>query len=64
MQVLKAHSRASKNFAQVMDARKSRFAQTQLIRYAPKEQDTLIRFDRIAAFKYPLTLDIGYLSSL
>ena len=47
-----------------MDARKSRFAQTQLIRYAPKEQDTLIRFDRIAAFKYPLTLDIGYLSSL
>ena len=47
-----------------MDARKSRFAETQLIRYAPKKQDTWSDLPEIVAFKDPLTLDIGYLSSL
>jgi len=35
-----ATKRAPKNFTQLMDARKNRFAETQLIRYAPKKQDT------------------------
>ena len=47
-----------------MDARKCRFAQTHLIRYAPKAQDTLSVLPDMAAFEDPLTLDIGYLSSL
>jgi len=42
VQVLKAHSpkRTSKNFHTTHNARKSRFPQTHLIRYAPKAQDT------------------------
>jgi len=38
--------------------------QTQLIRYAPKKQDTWLVLPEIVAFKDPLTLDIGYSSSL
>jgi len=38
--------------------------QTHLIRYTPKTQDTLPVLPEIAAFKDPLTLDIGYPSSL
>jgi len=38
--------------------------QTHLIRYAPKAQDTWSVSPEMAAFKNPLTLDIGYLSSL
>ena len=38
--------------------------QTHLIRYAPKAQDTRSVLPEMAAFKDPLILDIGYLSSL
>jgi len=38
--------------------------QTHLIRYAPKAQDTRSVWPEMVAFKDPLTLDIGYLSSL
>jgi len=38
--------------------------QTHLIRYAPKTQDTSSVLPEILVFKDPLTLDIGYLSSL
>jgi len=38
--------------------------QTHLIRYAAKAQDTWSVLPEMAAFKDPLTLDIGYLSSL
>jgi len=38
--------------------------QTHLIRYAPKAQDTWSVLPEMVAFKDPLTLDIGYLSSL
>ena len=38
--------------------------QTHLIRYAPKAQDTWPVLPEMVAFKDPLTLDIGYLSSL
>jgi len=37
--------------------------QTHLIRYAPKAQDTWPVLPEIVAFKDPLSLDIGYLSS-
>jgi len=37
--------------------------QTHLIRYAPKAQDTWSISPEMVAFKDPLTLDIGYLSS-
>jgi len=43
---------------------KAVFPQTHLIRYAPKEQDTWSVLPEMVAFKAPLTLDIGYLSSL
>ena len=39
-------------------------SQTHLIRYAPKAQDTWSILPEMVAFKDPLTLDIGYLSSL
>jgi len=38
--------------------------QTHLIRYVPKAQDTWSVLSEMAAFKDPLTLGIGYLSSL
>ena len=38
--------------------------QTHLIRCAPKVQDTWSVSPEMVAFKDPLTLDIGYLSSL
>jgi len=38
--------------------------QTHLIRYAPKAQDTCSVLPEMVAFKDPLTLAIGYLSSL
>jgi len=38
--------------------------QTDLIRYAPKAQDTWFGLPELVAFKDPLTLDIGYYSSL
>ena len=38
--------------------------QTHLIRYATKTQDTWLVLPEIVAFKEPLTLDIGYPSSL
>jgi len=38
--------------------------QTRLIRYAPKAQDTWSVLPEIIAFKDPLAIDIGYLSSL
>jgi len=47
-----------------MDARKSRFAPKHLIRCAPKAQDTWTVLPEMIASKDPLTLDIGYHSSL
>ena len=47
-----------------MDARKILLPQTHLIRYTPKAQDTWSILPEMVAFKDPLTLDIGYLSSL
>jgi len=47
-----------------MHARKSRFPQTHLIRWAPKAQDKWSVLPEMVAFKDPLTLDIGYLSSV
>ena len=38
--------------------------QTHLIRYEPKAQNTWLIFPEMVAFKDPLTLDIGYLTSL
>jgi len=38
--------------------------QTHLIRYAPKTQDILFVLPEMVAIKDPLTVDIGYLSSL
>jgi len=38
--------------------------QTHLIRYAPNAQDTWLVLPEIVAFKDPLTLDVGYPSSL
>jgi len=38
--------------------------QTHRIRYAPKTQDTWSVLPEMVAFKDPLTLDIGYLSSV
>ena len=43
---------------------KAALPQTHLIRYAPKAQDTWSVLPEMVAFKDPLTLDIGYLSSL
>jgi len=47
-----------------MDARKAVLPQTHLIHYAPKAQDTWSDLPEMVAFKDPLTLDIGYPSSL
>jgi len=47
-----------------MDARKSRFAPNTPDPDAPKAQDTWSVLPEMVAFKDPLTLDIGYLSSL
>jgi len=47
-----------------MDARKTVLPQTHLIRYAPKALDTWSALPEMVAFKDPLILDIGYLSSL
>jgi len=38
--------------------------QTHLVLYAPKAQDTRSVLPEMVAFKDPLTVDIGYLSSL
>jgi len=43
---------------------KSVLPQTHLIRYAPEAQDTWSVLPEMVAFTDPLTLDIGYLSSL
>ena len=43
---------------------KAVLTQTHLIRYAPKEQDTWSVLLEMVAFKDPLTIDMGYLSSL
>jgi len=53
-----------KTFTQLVDARKGLFAQTHLVRCAPKAQDTLSIFPEMEAFKDPLTFEIGYPSSL
>jgi len=53
-----------KTFTKLMYARKSRFSPNTLIRYAPKSQDTWCVLPEMVAFKDPLTLDIGYPSSL
>jgi len=42
-----------------MDAKKAVLPQTHLIRYAPKTQDPWPVLSEMAAFKDPLTLDIG-----
>jgi len=47
-----------------MDARKSRFAPNTPDPVCAKHIRHLIRFARNGAFKDPLTLDIGYISSL
>jgi len=47
-----------------MDARKSRFAPNTTDPLCTKSTRHLIRFAEVVAFKDPLTLDIGYLSSL
>ena len=53
-----------KTFTQLIDAGKAVLPLTHLIRYAPKTQDTLLVLSEMVAFKDPLTLDIGYPSSL
>jgi len=43
---------------------KAALPRTHLIRYAPNAQDTWLVFPEIVVFKDPLTLDMGYPSSL
>ena len=50
-----------KTVTQLMNARKSRFAPNTS---DPKVQDTWFVLPEVAAFKDPLTLDMGYLSRL
>jgi len=53
-----------KTFTQLVDARKKHIAQTHLIHYGPKAQDTWLVLPEIVAFKDLLTVDKGYPSSL
>jgi len=66
VQALKTRSpkRAFKNFHTNGCQKKSVLLQTHLIRYARKAQDTYSVLPEMVAFKDPLTLDKGYLSSL
>jgi len=54
----------AKTFAQLMDARISRFVSNTPGLLCAKGTRHLIRFARNIAFKDPLTLDVSYLSSL
>ena len=66
VQVLKTHSPkgASKSFHTTHGCQKSRFAPNAPDRLCAKGTRHLIRLPEMVALKDPLTLDIGYLSSL